>query len=195
MGVLIVIIILLLILISCRNVSRMISREQLDVVYEDMKSGDILMVKDEFNKAKNIYVLYKNDDEILVVYKKPGGNYLELKPISHILKIHKKKDEKVIWMSLKGELTDDKKQAFEESLHQFYPRAQEIDVVFTYNMNNRDFLKIHLYTGKILISLGLLKIGSAFPCIGDPMACVTQVYNNSGYIYESDFKDDLVLLF
>ena len=99
-----------------------------------------------------------------------------------------------MWLSLNEELNNQQKQTFDESLHNFYPRAQDINIVFIYTDDRRDFLKISTYTSKILLILDILKIGSSFSCLDDPVGCMTQLYKNSGFINRSDFDNNSIII-
>ena len=157
--------------------------KKLDSVYHNMKSGDVLIVD------KNMYVLYKKNNQIMVITK-GINNYIELDPVKNIL--NKYKNKKILWLSLKGDLTDLQLKSLKTAIHQYYPYTQKVSVIFIHNNEYREEFKLSEYTSKILFSIDLLNLGNAFECISDPILCLNQPQKYSMYVHENKFNENII---
>lgn len=169
-----------------------IKREYLDIVYPEMKSGDLLLVADSNYDLKNIHILYKHQDLDQIKYiNKRNDNYLELLPINKL--IHKYKNKKVLWMRIKSNLSAESKRGVEMALRMFYPQEMDINAVLSYN-GHRDFFYCPMYMAKILFEMGTMNIIRP-SCLSDPAECYQQFYKNSSFLQGSKYHtNDLVEL-
>lgn len=158
-----------------------IKKEYLDVIYPDMKSGDLLLVTDSDYDLKKIYILYKhNDAEDQMKYiNKREDNYLELVPIVNL--IDKYKNKKVLWMRLRAKLSEESIRGVETALRAYYPQEMDINAVLSYNNDYRDFFYCPMYMAKILFEMGTMNIIRP-SCLSDPAECYQQFYKNSSFL-------------
>lgn len=172
-----------------------LKRDNLDVVYSDMKSGDVILVTDDNYDIKFVYILYKHnldDGEQIKYINKDRNNYLELLPIINLK--NKYKNEKLLWMRLKYSLSDEQIRAVDDALTKFYPQELDINAVLNYNDNMQDFFHYPLYMAKIFFAMGTMNIIRP-DCLSDPDECYQEFYKNSTFLQGSKYiTDELIEL-
>ena len=194
---LVVIIILILLVMYSNNKNTMVNykikKEQLEDVYNDMETGDLLLITDKKNDIQSIRIIYRDNinNEIGYIKLASSGN-LEIDSISNLLKNHKK--SKILLLQLKTDLNYDMLQKVRQTLLSLHSYKHElgINAVITHANNKRDFFTCSLHNAKLLHDIGALKFANP-ECFSDPSECLQQTYKNSGFIQTELYNTEYVI--
>lgn len=158
-----------------------IERKHLDTIYQNMKTGDLIVVTDKNYDIKTILFIYhdKIDDNVEYIIRKHNG-YLQKKPINNLFNITSYRNKHLIWLPLLSPLSALESKAVDESLIKFYPNTVPINAVVK-KKGQHDFIKCGDFLIKLFHDIKVVKLLKP-TCYNDPINCIQQKYKNSVYL-------------
>jgi hypothetical protein len=179
---LVLILLIIIILIFSCSKSNLISSDtittKLKKIKNKLKTGDLMVVADNEDYVRKMYLLVKQSNGIKVVNINTKGKVI----LDSIEKVTKKQNGGVYILSLLRPLTDLQEGSVRKLLMRNYAGYGESNCVLRYD-KRQYFYGCDAYIINIMAQAGILGIGPAHDCLNnsDPR-CLQQFYDTSIFI-------------
>lgn len=191
---LLLLLIIVIIVIFCYTKSNLISSNTVSTniknIKNEIKSGDILLVANNEDYIKRMYLLIRQGKTTKVIDIDKNGKI----NLNSIEKVVKKIKDNVYVLSLLRPLTNLQENSIKTLLMRNYAGMGNSNCVLKYN-NVQYFYNCSTYLINIMARAGILGIGSSYDCINnfDPK-CLQKLYNTSIFINGKLFSDTPFLI-
>jgi len=165
-------------------------RTKISSIKNNLKSGDILLMRDEKGQVKDMHLLYRRGGKIKVVTVNQKGDLM----LASIFRVVNKSPYAVYAFRLNHPLTIMQQEAMDTLVRRNYAGLNVTNCAFQGN-NKQYFYKCKAYIPMILSRLGVINTGIDYECVynADPK-CFQEFYHTTVYLNKNLFKHEVYQL-